>query len=277
MTTEASMTWSPLDISLIVLTVAGPVVALLSEKVYPYLRRVVAYFLGVSPEEETIGGFNALPKRTPLRLIYVYLRGAVSIFIALVALVALVLTFLISSPQAVEKEAPSVGVIQFLKDFSPEGWFLILAVVFGFSVTWAKGRAIVSFLNRLAPATMVLGAFAVLVFVFACAALINYRDRLSADLIFLAVGLLFAMIFGMFVQVLVSNHNQSKPLLEVSSSQLVFPLLFSPMVYFPIWSLASSHPSTFSVYAAFLNGYFWEHVVTSTRPIATATRDGGPT
>jgi hypothetical protein len=45
---------------------------------------------------------------------------------------------------------------------------------------------------------------------------------------------------------------------------LIFPILFSVIVFYPIWSIATTNPRGFFVfYAAFLNGYFWENVVSS--------------
>ncbi len=74
------------------------------------------------------------------------------------------------------------------------------------------------------------------------------------------------MIAGMFVQGLAANYRAGRKLWDVTASQLVFPLLFALIVFYPIWALtASSSRSLFSFYAAFLNGYFWESVVTATK------------
>ena len=82
------------------------------------------------------------------------------------------------------------------------------------------------------------------------------------------IGLLIAMAAGMIVRVVANNHQNSRPLFDVTASQLIYPMLFSPIVFFPIWSLASGdHGGAFVFHAAFLNGYFWESAVSSARPM----------
>jgi hypothetical protein len=80
------------------------------------------------------------------------------------------------------------------------------------------------------------------------------------------VGLFLAMVAGMFVQVIAANHREGKPLFDATASDLIYPLLFSVIVFYPIWALTTptSH-NFFSIHAAFLNGYFWESVVASAR------------
>lgn len=86
----------------------------------------------------------------------------------------------------------------------------------------------------------------------------------SADKIFLAVGLVLTMIAGMIVRVVSSNYQASRQLFQVDWQQLVFPMLFCPIVFFPVWSIASEGGSDLFVFhAAFLNGYFWESIVAS--------------
>jgi hypothetical protein len=74
------------------------------------------------------------------------------------------------------------------------------------------------------------------------------------------------MIAGMFVQVLASNYREGNPLFAIEFGRLMFPLLFSLVVFYPIWSLAAGAPQNLFVFhAAFLNGYFWESVVSAAR------------
>jgi hypothetical protein len=74
------------------------------------------------------------------------------------------------------------------------------------------------------------------------------------------------MAAGMFVQVLTTNYRHERPLLEVTPAQLVFPLLFSPIVFYPIWLVGGDRgPGAFPFYAAFLNGYFWQSVVSAVK------------
>ena len=108
--------------------------------------------------------------------------------------------------------------------------------------------------------------FLFVILYFGFSALVHYRRQvvLSEDKFYLAVGLFFTMAAGMLVQVISSNYKRDARLLEVTPSQLVYPLLFSPIVYYGIWAVAStSSAGMFSFYAAFLNGYFWESVVSS--------------
>jgi hypothetical protein len=85
------------------------------------------------------------------------------------------------------------------------------------------------------------------------------------DVIFV-IGLCLAMIGGMFVQVLAANHRARRPLFSVSRDDLLFPLLFSIIVFYPIWAVTATAPKGFlSIHAAFLNGYFWESVVSAAK------------
>lgn len=87
-----------------------------------------------------------------------------------------------------------------------------------------------------------------------------------ADRLMFAFGLFLTMVAGMFVQVIAANYRANRELLDISATQLVFPLLFSLVVFYPIWTLAGdASRDLFSFYAAFLNGYFWESVVTAAK------------
>lgn len=114
----------------------------------------------------------------------------------------------------------------------------------------------------------VLATFAVVVVIFALLVLWRYWPQIAVlgDTLFLAFGLLLAMIAGMFVQVLSANFNDGRPLLAVSPSHLLYPLLFSPIVFYPIWLVGYKQGAqVFSFYAAFLNGYFWQSVVSTVK------------
>jgi len=121
----------------------------------------------------------------------------------------------------------------------------------------------------LSPAQKVLGAFAIIVIIYGILILRRYWHVLkdNEDSVYFALGLFLTMIAGMFVQVLASNYKLGNPLLRITASQLIFPLLFSIIVFYPIWAIAASAThSFFSIHAAFLNGYFWESVVSSAHP-----------
>lgn len=98
--------------------------------------------------------------------------------------------------------------------------------------------------------------------------LIRYWNNIINDIeaLLYFMWLFLTMIAGMFVQVVTSNYRNGNELLDVSMSQLVYPILFSLIVFYPVWSIgAASTQSLFSFYAAFLNGFFWETVVSSTK------------
>jgi hypothetical protein len=114
----------------------------------------------------------------------------------------------------------------------------------------------------------VLAGFAVVAVLFASVVVWRYWEHVVGlgDTLFLAVGLLLMMVAGMFVQVLSSNYTEDRSLLQISTWQLLYPLLFSPIVFYPIWLIGNEQGAeAFSFYAAFLNGYFWQSVVKATR------------
>jgi hypothetical protein len=123
--------------------------------------------------------------------------------------------------------------------------------------------------ERWTPAMKVLLSFAAIVFVFGVFVLVYYWDNIKQnpdDIIFF-IGLFIFMVFGMFAQVIASNYYDGKPPFDITVPRLVFPLLFSVIVYYTIWALASMAPKGFyAFYAAFLNGYFWENIVSKARP-----------
>ena len=49
-----------------------------------------------------------------------------------------------------------------------------------------------------------------------------------------------AMIGGMFAQVLAANYRARRRLFEVSRDRLLYPLLFSIVVFYPVWALGAS-------------------------------------
>lgn len=109
--------------------------------------------------------------------------------------------------------------------------------------------------------------FSAAIAVFATLTAARYWDSIktNGDLWMFGVWLFLTMVAGMFVQVIAANYRAGKPLFSVSASQLVFPLLFSTIVFYPVWVIGTSaQVNLFSFHAAFLNGYFWESVVSST-------------
>lgn len=118
------------------------------------------------------------------------------------------------------------------------------------------------------PGTTVLIVFTIILVLFGAMTIVRYWPVVTqrADSIFFATWLLLTMIGGMFVQVVSSNYRAGRELFNVSRSQLIFPLLFALIVFYPVWAIGASSPhSLFSFYAAFLNGFFWETVVAGAR------------
>ena len=135
--------------------------------------------------------------------------------------------------------------------------------------------ALIPALKTLPPGPRLLLVFAIICAAFGAIVLVYYWPEVikNVDLMILVVGLFLTMVFGMFVQVLAANYRAGTPLLSVTASQLIFPMLFSIVVFYPIWAVAASAPrGFFSVYTAFLNGYFWEHVVSAAKPPTAAGR-----
>ena len=121
-----------------------------------------------------------------------------------------------------------------------------------------------SLFARITPGSVVLLVFAGISVLFGAFTVYRYREQLEAaqDIALFVSWLFLTMVGGMFVQVITTNYRDGKPLFDVSASQLIFPLLFSVIVFYPIWAIASqATDSAFAVYAAFLNGFFWQTVV----------------
>jgi|GEM_PF-3681248 len=122
--------------------------------------------------------------------------------------------------------------------------------------------------KKSSPGQKILIVFSIIVFLFALFTIIFYWNVIITDIdSMIYFGWLFlTMSAGMFIRVLSGNYKDGKDLFDVSPSRLIFPLLFSVIVFYPVWSLASSAPRNgFSIYAAFLNGFFWETVVSSVK------------
>lgn len=90
----------------------------------------------------------------------------------------------------------------------------------------------------------------------------------NGDLLLNGFWLFLFMIAGMFVQVISTNYKNGNELFKVTATQLIYPTLFSIIIFYPIWTLASDNKfsiSYFLIYSAFLNGYFWETIVSNVK------------
>jgi hypothetical protein len=146
----------------------------------------------------------------------------------------------------------------------------VILTVLGVGLSLLGRKPLVEF--GAAPATSgapYLIAFALIAIIFGLFTAIFFRLALFAhpeDVIF-AIWLVIAMIGGMFAQVIAANYRARSELFSVSRDRLLYPLLFSVIVFYPIWALAaSSAHGFFAIHAAFLNGYFWESIVSAAKP-----------
>jgi hypothetical protein len=123
----------------------------------------------------------------------------------------------------------------------------------------------------------VLALFGLVVFFFGVVTSWIYRQSIkdNREAVMYGGWLFLTMVFGMFAQVLVANHQNGKELFDVEAQQLLLPLLFSVVVFYSIWTLtfaapqgsaSSGKPTMFPFYTAFLNGYFWRNVMGAAKP-----------
>ncbi len=127
------------------------------------------------------------------------------------------------------------------------------------------------------PASILLLGFCGVLFAVGVPTLIYYWKAIisNTDNLIFGIWLFLTMVFGMFVQVMVDNHESGRAILDIRLWDFLFPLFFSLVVYYSIWSVAATAPrGLFSFYAAFLNGYFWRHVVAQARPSLAGHRTG---
>lgn len=117
------------------------------------------------------------------------------------------------------------------------------------------------------PGTPYLLIYAAVVLLFGVFSVFYYRLLVARiDDVLFGGWLLLAMIGGMFAQVIAANYRARRRLFEVSRDRLLYPLLFSIVVFYPVWALgAASTHSFFAIHAAFLNGYFWENIVSAAK------------
>lgn len=86
---------------------------------------------------------------------------------------------------------------------------------------------------------------------------------ITRNTILLYVGLFLMMCGGMFVSVIRKNYKDDKELFDVRDSDLIYPLLFSVFVFYPLLIMVDTEQnSKLLFYTAFLNGYFWKTIVT---------------
>lgn len=126
---------------------------------------------------------------------------------------------------------------------------------------------------RFSAGQRLLLCFAALLIIALIPTLIYYWAAIIAntEVLMFAMWLFFTMVTGMFAQVIVDNYQAGHPMFDIKAPDLLVPLFFSLIVYYSIWSVAASAPrGLFPFYAAFLNGYFWRHVVSQAKPSITA-------
>lgn len=137
---------------------------------------------------------------------------------------------------------------------------LVLTAIAGFLFPDRPARA------RAQSGVAVLLVFLLVVFVLGAIVLVsNWKQLLEhRDMVLGAAVLLVAMIGGMFARVIARNYELGHEPFDLKASQLLYPLVFSVIVFYPIWTQSgATGPSFFAVHAAFLNGYFWESVMSA--------------
>lgn len=138
------------------------------------------------------------------------------------------------------------------------------------------GRKVTARGFTLDSATTVLSTFLVVVIAFSMFTVIRYWEEflVAQDKLVFGTWLFLSMVGGMFVEVLTRNYHNGKKWFDVTASQLLFPLLFSVMVFYPVWITATNaSDSMFAIYAAFVNGFYWRSIVANTQPVKPADDD----
>jgi hypothetical protein len=139
-----------------------------------------------------------------------------------------------------------------------------------------SSRGLASRASRLSSGGKVLLGLAIVVVGYGLFALWYYWNDIAvqADKAFGIAGLFIAMVVGMVVRVVSAAYDGKGSFKRITPAQLLYPMLFSPIVFFPAWGLMTGGDvDVFAFYTAFLNGYFWESVVSTVK--APAADDGG--
>ena len=109
--------------------------------------------------------------------------------------------------------------------------------------------------------------FVILLGLLSAYTLYQFTPTISAEKLFLFIWLFVFMLLGMIVRVITANHRIGKPLFDVAIDDIVYPVLFSVIVFYPIWVMVEKEANIpFSIYSAFLNGYFWRSIVADAKP-----------
>lgn len=110
--------------------------------------------------------------------------------------------------------------------------------------------------------------FVILLGLLSAYTLYQFAPTISIEELLLFIWLFVFMILGMIVRVITANHRSGKPLFDVSIDDVVYPILFSVIVFYPVWVMADKGANvSFAIYSAFLNGYFWRSIVADAKPV----------
>ena len=154
---------------------------------------------------------------------------------------------------------------------------MFLLLVGGMFLDWAipvARKFPLEALKKLPATVVILLVFGVLVLLVATLAAVQYWAWLHslwsrANVLF-SVSLLLAIVGGVFTSVIAKNYKQKRPFSKVTAFQLLFPLVFVPMVIFAIFvtgeKIGIGQNPFFGLCAAFTYGYFWERVVEALDP-----------
>lgn len=115
------------------------------------------------------------------------------------------------------------------------------------------------------PKPKILTGFLIIIIIYLLITSLVYQDVIfiSKDILLKYIGLFLMMVAGMFCSVIKENYESGRGLFDVDDNNLIYPLLFSVFVFYPILIISDSDINNKSLfYTSFLNGYFWKTVIT---------------
>lgn len=118
-------------------------------------------------------------------------------------------------------------------------------------------------------ATRFLQGFLLVCIVFAIVILLIYRDSLPGlrDHIVIGVALYLLMVGGMLAGTIKKNYEKTKSLTKGPEVEELWPpIILSPLAFFPVWLSKTDEKLAAAFYAAFLNGFFGEELVSALKP-----------
>lgn len=120
------------------------------------------------------------------------------------------------------------------------------------------------------PSKVFLIIFSGIVFAFIVITIILFWNKIEIqkEKALLYIGLFLTMCCGMIVRVISTNIEIGRDFFDIKISELVLPILFSIIVYYPIVLMVEdlSNKVYTLIYTSFINGYFWKTMIASLTP-----------